>query len=205
MAWSVRWTIVLAMLALPQVGWSGKYNKTLNVGDAAPTWKDLPGADGQKHSLADLADKDVVVTVFTCNSCPYAVDYEDRLIEFARQHAGPESRVALVAINVNRIEEDQLPAMKARAAEKGFNFPYLYDESQEIARRFGALRTPESYVLDKERRIIYMGAMDDSPDIRKVRLKYMEDAVAAALEGKPAPFGETPSIGCLIRYVRERR
>lgn len=192
----------IVLLALP-MAWAGKYNKTLKIGDPAPAWDNLPGIDGQQHSLADLADKDVVVAVFTCNSCPYAVDYEDRLIEFARQHSGADSRVALVAINVNRIEEDQLPAMKKRAEEKGFNFPYLYDESQEIAERFGATRTPEFYVLDKERRVTYMGAMDDSPDLRKVRLKYVEDAVEATLDGKPAPFLETPPIGCAIRWARK--
>lgn len=170
-----------------------------------PEWKELPGVDGQKHSLSDLTNKEIVVVAFTCNSCPYAVDYEDRLIEFAREHSGPASRVALVAINVNRIEEDQLPAMRERAEAKGFNFPYLYDESQEIARQFGAMRTPEFYVLDKERRVVYMGAMDDSPDVRKVRLKYVADAVAATLEGKPAPLLETPPIGCAIRWARERR
>lgn len=187
---------------------AGKYNKTLNIGDAAPAWSDLPGVDGKRHSLADLQDSDVVVAVFTCNSCPYAVDYEDRLNELARKYqaqAKQGPRVTLVAINVNKIPEDQLPAMIQRAQEKQFLFPYLYDESQEIATRFGAVRTPEFYVLDSERKVAYMGAMDDSPDIRKVRLKYLEDAVDAVLAGKPAPFLETPPIGCAIRYVRPRR
>lgn len=197
--------LMLGLLMLPLAAWAGKYNKTLSIGDVAPAWQDLPGVDGAQHSLADLADKQVVVAVFTCNSCPYAVDYEDRLIEFARRHSGPESRVALVAINVNRVEEDQLPAMKQRAQEKGFNFPYIYDESQDIARRFGALRTPEFYVLDQQRRVVYMGAMDDAADVGKVRLKYLDDAVAATLAGKQVPLLETPPIGCAIRYVRERR
>ncbi len=109
---------------------AGKYNATLNIGDAAPTWTDLEGVDGKRHSLADLADKEVVVVVFTCNSCPVATDYEDRIIAFVKKHAGPESKVALVALCVNKIAEDRLPKMRERAESKGFNFQYLYDETQ---------------------------------------------------------------------------
>ena len=124
----------------------------------APAWIDLPGTDGKKHSLADLKDKPVVVVVFTCNSCPVGRTYEDRIIEFAKKHAAPDSKVALVAINVNTIEEDRLPKMQERAKEKGFPFLYLFDESQRIARDFGAMYTPEFFVIDKDRKIAYMGA-----------------------------------------------
>src|SRR5687768_17748240 len=97
---------------------AGEFNKVLSPGDAAPAWKDLEGTDGKRHSLADLKAKDVVVVVFTCNSCPAAVGYEDRIIAFARKHAGPDSKVAVVAINVNTVAEDRLPEMRKRAEKR---------------------------------------------------------------------------------------
>lgn len=195
----------LIIAAGSQAAGAGEFNPVLNYHDPAPVWKELPGVDGKPHSLADFADKEVVVVAFTCNSCPYAVDYEDRLNAFARKHAGGDSRVGVVAINVNQIEADSLANMKQRAEEKGFQFPYLFDQSQQIARQFGALRTPEFFVLDRQRRVVYMGAWDNSADPRKVTQQYVEPAVEAALENKrPAPH-ETVPVGCLIRFARSRK
>src|SRR6056297_2589559 len=159
---TLRITCLLAVVVVAETAASGEFNRVLNVGDAAPIWQDLPGVDGQAHSLGDLSDKDAVVVVFTCNSCPYAVDIEDRLIELSREYR--DRNVAVVAINVNLVREDLLPAMKQRAAEKQFPFAYLFDESQQIAKDFGAKRTPECFVLDGDRKVVYMGAFDDSPD-----------------------------------------
>lgn len=183
---------------------AGTYNPDRNVGDVVPGWTDLPGTDGRRHSWSECTDRDVVVVVFTCNSCPYAVDYEDRLNDLAGRHADPASRVAVVAINPNRIPEDALPAMKARAEAKGFRFPYLHDESQAVARSFGAVRTPECFVLDRERRILYMGSMDDSARAADVRRRYVDEAIAAALAGRAPEVTETPPIGCQIRFDRRR-
>src|SRR6266545_8155608 len=97
----MRVSVSIIVLALAAPSSAGEFNKKLNVGDPAPIWKDLPGTDGKMHSLADLKDKDVVVVVFTCNSCPIALDYEDRIIAFTKKHCGPDRHVALVAINVN--------------------------------------------------------------------------------------------------------
>src|SRR5215207_2384139 len=132
-------TLLLAPLAV-----AGEFNKKLSVGDAAPVWKDLPGTDGKKHSLADVKS-DVVVVVFTCNSYATAQEYEDRLVAFAK--AQPAT-VTVVAINVNTIAEDRLDAMKKKAEAKQFSFAYLYDESQKIARDYGATYTPEFFVLN---------------------------------------------------------
>src|SRR5262245_47170410 len=140
------------------VSQAGEFNSVLKPGDEAPAWVQLPGVDDKKHSLADLKDKSVVVVVFTWNSCPVAELYEDRIIAFAKKYS---EKVALVAINVNKIEADRLPKMKDRAKEKGFEFPYLYDETQKISKRYGATYTPEFFVLDKDRKIAYLGAMDD--------------------------------------------
>ncbi len=184
---------------------AGKYNSERNVGDQPEAWADLPGTDDQRHSLKQLDKFDLVVVVFTCNSCPYAVDYEQRINELAEKYQGENSKVAVVAINVNKIEADQLPAMKKRAEERKFRFPYLYDETQKIAKAYGAVRTPEFFLLNKERRIVYMGAMDDNTKADQVKTRYLEDAIAAALAGKPIAATETPPVGCAIRYVRERK
>ena len=181
---------------------SGEYNSKLNIGDAAPTWTDLPGVDGKKHSLADLKALDVVVVVFTCNSCPIAVDYEDRIIAFTKKY---QDKVAVVAINVNTIAADRLPKMKERARKKKFNFPYMYDESQKIARKYGASYTPEFFVLNKERKIAYMGAMDDRINPADVKAHYLEAAALAVLKGKKPKPGETLAMGCRIRYGRKKK
>jgi len=203
---TMRFSILL-LLAVGGLGLlpvqAGEFNKKLSVGDAAPPWKDLPGVDGKTHSLADLKDKDVVVLVFTCNSCPIAVDYEDRIIAFTKKYAG--AKLAVVAVNVNVIEEDRLPKMQERAKEKGFNFPYLFDESQKIARAYGAMYTPEFFVLDKERKIAFLGAMDDTSAAAGVKVRYLEAAVDAVLKGEKPARGETRARGCLIRFLREKR
>lgn len=183
---------------------AGQFNDILSIGDAAPAWVDLPGVDGKKHSLADLKNKQVVVVVFTCNSCPVAVQYEDRIMDFAKKHAGPDSKVALVAINVNRVAEDRLDKMKQRAEERKFKFPYLYDESQKIGKAFGATYTPEFFVLDKDRRVVYMGAMDDASPPASAKKLLLEDAVTAALKGEKPATAETLARGCKVRYVRSR-
>ena len=184
---------------------AGEFNQVLSIGDVAPAWKDLPGVDDKKHSLAELDEKELVVLVFTCNSCPIATDYEDRIIEIARKYAGRKSKVALVAVNVNRLEEDRLPKMKERAEKKGFTFPYLYDESQKIAKDYGATFTPEVFVLDRDRKVAYMGGIDDSSNADQVKQHYLTDAIESLLEGDVPEKPETTAIGCRIRYARDRK
>ncbi len=181
---------------------AGEYNVVLNIGDAAPAWVDLPGVDDKKHSLADLKDKPLVVVVFTCNSCPVSNDYEDRLNAFAKKYA---ESVSVVAINVNTIAADRLPKMQERAKEKKYVFPYLFDESQKIGKAYGAAFTPECFLLNKERKVVFMGGMDDNSDPAIVKERYLESAVEAVLKGEKPKTAETVSIGCRIRYVSERR
>jgi peroxiredoxin len=192
---------LVAALVSPTAAGPGKYNKVLGVGDKAPAWENLEGTDGKKHSLADLKDKDVVVVVFTCNSCPVAAGYEDRIIAFAEKYAGADAKVALVAINVNTAKDDALPAMKARAEKRKFNFAYLYDPTQEIAKKYGAVFTPEFFVLDKDRKVLYTGAMDDKSPPGEPKATYLESAVKAALAGKAAETAETSAAaGCRIKF-----
>ncbi len=183
---------------------AGDKKVVLKPGDAAPSWSELPGIDGKKHALADLKDKDVVVVAFTCNSCPIAVLYEDRIIAFHKKYCGSAGKVALVAINVNTIPEDRLPEMKERAQKKGMAFPYLFDESQKIARDFGSRFTPEFFVFDKGCKLVYKGAMDDRNAEKMVTKTYLEGAVQAALQGETPALAETPGRGCAIRFVNKR-
>jgi peroxiredoxin len=181
---------------------AGEFNEVLSIGDKAPEWQDLPGTDGKSHSLADLKDKDVVVLVFTCASCPTAVDYEARINQLVKS-AG--EKVAVVPICVNRVEADKLPALTKRVKDQGFAFHYLYDESQKIAKDHGAIFTPEFFVFGKDRKLVYMGAMDDKTDPAAVTVKYVEDAIAAALKDEKPAVTETLGRGCRVRYARERR
>lgn len=182
---------------------AGEYNPVLNIGDPAPAWKELPGVDGKTHSLADLKDNDIIVVAFTCNSCPYAVEVEDRTIALAKKYAA--QKVAVVAINVNKVPEDLLPAMQKKAKDKAFPYAYLFDASQQIAKDFGASYTPEFFVLNQKRQIVYMGSFDDSPDGSDVKTTFVANAIDATLAGKAPKVQETVAIGCRVRYENTRR
>ena len=181
---------------------TGEFNKVLSIGDAAPVWNALEGTDGKKHSLADLKESEFVVVVFTCNSCAISVGYEDRIVAFAENYAGAKSGVTLVAINVNTIPADTLPEMKKRAEKKKFPFDYLYDPSQEIAKGFGATTTPEFFVLDKARTVIYMGALDDKLDPADATVNHLVEALAVAGGAKKEISHETLPRGCKIRFLK---
>lgn len=195
--------VMIGCFAVSTMASAGEFNQVLSIGDAAPAWKDLPGTDGKPHSLADLTKADVVVVVFTCVSCPTATDYEDRIDALTKKYA--DGSVVVVPICVNRIEADKLPALTRRVEEKKFAFHYLYDQSQKIAKDYGAILTPEFFVLGKDRKLVYMGAMDDSTDAAGVKVRYVEDAIAAVKKGEKPAVAETVGRGCLVRWARERR
>ncbi len=184
-------------LAWTVTGVAGKYNREVSVGDLATGWSALPGTDGKNHGLDDYGEAKAVAVVFTCNNCPVAVAYQDRLMKIASDYA--DQGVVLVAINVNKGED--LEAMKQRADEKGFNFPYLLDESQRSARAYGATCTPHAFLLDKERKIAYMGAIDDNwQSGEEAKTHYLRDAIDAVLEGKTAEVTEAKQVGCAIKW-----
>ena len=189
---------VAAMVVALAAGGCYADNNKLKIGDAAPAWSGLPGTDDQKHSLADYKDAKLLVLVFTTNHCPVARAYEDRLIALERDYRS--KGVKVVAVNVNNIEPDRMDAMKKRAADKGFNFPYLYDASQKIGRDYGATVTPHVFVLDKNRKIAYVGAVDDRQEADKVKTHYLRDALDALLAGKAPPQAVTQQFGCGISY-----
>lgn len=182
---------------------AGEFNKKVSIGDSAPTFEKLPSVDGKTVSSADFDKKDVLVVSITCNKCPVAVAYEDRMVEFAKKYsAKPDSKVGFVAINVNHAEADGIEKMKERAEEKGFNFPYLFDESQEIGRALGASVTPEFFVFNKDRKLVYMGAFDD--DQKEPKSHYLADAVDATLKGDAVQHAESRARGCGVKYEKKK-
>lgn len=197
--------VAVLVLATPILATAGEFNPTLDIGAKAPVWAELPGVDGKPYSMDDFKSADVLVLVFTCNSCPYAVDYEDRIIELANLSQEKDAKFKVVAINVNLVKEDLLPAMKERATAKKFNFHYLFDESQQTAKDYGATFTPEFFVLNRERQVVYMGAFDDNTDAKKVTRRHVQEAIAATIAGDKIEISETVAIGCGVRYQRKRR
>jgi peroxiredoxin len=173
----------------------------LRSGDEAIAFE-LPGVDDRHHALADYADKEAVAVIFTCNHCPYARAWEDRIVQTQADYA--DRGVQVIAISANdpqKYPADSFPMMKERAQEKGFNFPYLYDESQEVARAYGAERTPEVFLFGKYRRLLYHGAVDDNyEDPLAVENRYLRDALDAALADEEPPVADTPPVGCTIKW-----
>ncbi len=174
---------------------------TLKTGKKAPDFS-LHGVDGKTYSLGDFDDADILIVVFSCNHCPYVVGSEDRMIRLYDEYR-PKG-VEMVAINSN--EEENHPAdsfdnMVDRANEKGFKFPYLRDESQEVARAYGALQTPHFFVFDKDRNLRYTGRMDDNPRQPGAETTHeLRDALNALLEGNNPPVEVTNPIGCNIKW-----
>jgi peroxiredoxin len=193
-----RWVSAVALGALVAMLASRAVAEGVKVGDAAPKWENIPGIDDKKHGLDDYKDAKAIVLVFTCNHCPVAVAYEDRLVELAKDYK--DKQVQVIACNVNNLPQDKLDKMKVRATEKGFTFPYLYDESQKMGRDYGARVTPHVFLLDQNRKIAYLGALDDNNNPKQVKTKYLRAAVDALLDGKEPSKAETVARGCGIKY-----
>ena len=179
---------------------------TLELGKPAPDFS-LPGVDGRTHSLETYKNCRVLVIVFSCNHCPYVIGSEDRMIRFAELYA--KKGVELVAINSNETENhptDSFEHMVDHATERNFPFAYLRDDSQEIARAYGALRTPHFFVFDQERKLRYTGRMDDNPRTPGAETTHeLLDAVEAVLAGKPVAVPLTNPIGCNVKWKGKDR
>lgn len=191
----------VALIASPV--FAGKFNKKLSVGDKAPTFSGIPATvNGQDASLT-LSDikEDVVVLVFLGNHCPVVGQYDDRVIDFTNDYKN--KNVKVVGVAVADMDSDKLPAIRDYAKKKGINYVYGHDESQQIGRDYAATNTPQFFVLDKDRVIRYMGAMDDSQDESKVKKNYLRDAVDAVLAGKAPEVDETRPVGCGIHYNKK--
>ena len=169
----------------------------LSLGDQAPPFS-LPGVDGADHSPDDWAGQPVAV-VFSCVHCPYVIAWEDRLNAIARDYDG---RAGLVAVNSNGAYLGDGPdEMKARSDEKGFAFPFVRDASQEVAQAYGAARTPEVFLFDAERRLVYHGAPDSDYENEADADPWLRDALDAVLAGEGPDPAETAPVGCSVKYA----
>ena len=175
---------------------------TLVLGGSAVDFT-LPGVDGGEHSLSDYADSPALALVWSCNHCPYVQAWEGRMVAIQRDYADRGFRLVAVSSNdADKYPEDSFGEMKARAARQGFNFDYLYDEDQSAARAYAPSRTPEVFLFDRDRRLVYHGAIDDSRDDRAVTRHYLREALDAILDGDEPPVAETPPVGCTVKWRR---
>ena len=177
--------------------------KGYKIGDLATDFS-LENIDGKMVSLADFNEAKGFIVVFTCNTCPHAVAYEDRIEALNKKYASQGYPViAIMPNNTNVKPGDNMDAMKARAKEKGFTFPYLMDKGQKIYPQYGATKTPHIYILEKTKKgneVKYIGGIDDNyKDASMVTTKYVEDAVDSLIAGKEIKQKETRAIGCSIK------
>jgi len=174
---------------------------TLEIGDKAPEFL-LQATDGQEYSLKNFDANEVLVIFFTCNHCPYVIGSDEVTRKTAERFKS--KNVAFVAINSNSpnaYPEDSFDHMVQRMKTHNFPWTYLYDRSQEVARQYGALRTPHFYVFDKQRHLIYTGRGVDSPrDTSKMKINDLERALEEHLEGKPVSVPLTNPIGCNVKW-----
>ena len=184
---------------------------TLPLGSPMPSFE-LPGVDGKLYKSADWSSTKVLMVVFTCNHCPTAQLYEDRIKAIVNDYRDQSLQVvAIQPNNPNSIRMDELgytdvsdsfPEMKIRAEYRHFNFPYLYDgDTQEVARAFGPASTPHVFLFDESRILRYEGRIDDSPRESMVKRRDAREAIDAILNGRPVRVSHTPSIGCSTKWL----
>lgn len=177
------------------------------IGDKAPGFDGLPAVVNGSEASMTLSDlkEDVVVVVFLANHCPAVQANEDRIVDLVNSLKGKSVKVVGISCSgaPNVKAQDDIPAIKSRAKEKGFNYDYAYDEAGTVGKAYGAKVTPEFFVLDKDRKVRYHGALDDSVmNETKVSKNYVKDAVGALLSGKDVEKSETKATGCGISYKR---
>ena len=191
----------LAGLALALT--AGSARADLAIGDAVPM-KDvkMAGVNGKSVTLADVAGKKGTLVVFTCNHCPWAKMWQTRVTEIG--NAAGKAGIGMVAINANdpaEYPEDNMDGMKQRAKQLGIKFPYVVDATSEVARAFGATRTPEAFLFDAEGKLVYHGTIDDSPkDATAVKDAWLKAAVNEVAAGKTVSTAETKAMGCSIKF-----
>jgi thiol-disulfide isomerase/thioredoxin len=188
---------------------------TLDIGASAPDFN-LPGVDGRNYRLADFAEANILVVVFTANHCPTAQAYEGRIIQLVTDYK--DKGVAVVAISPNdplavRLDElgftdlgDSFEEMKIRAAERKFNFPYLYDgKTQSVSVTYGPMSTPHVFIFDKQRKLQYAGAIDNNEDPNKIKKNCVRDALDSLLEGREVAVKKVKTFGCSIKWADKRK
>jgi len=202
-----NWLLSLAALALiASPALAGKYNKAVSVGDKAPQFDAIPAIAGDKETSVSLGDvkDDVVVVVFLANHCPVVKLYDDRIIDLVNNYKGKSVKVIGLSVTAapGQKSVDDLPAIKSKVKEDGLNYTYGYDESQKVGKAYGAVATPQFFVLDKTRTIRYMGALDDNNDTGKVKKNYVKTAIDNLLANETVEVTETRARGCGIGYQK---
>ena len=195
--------LTLFVLVLTISAFTIKPKEGYKIGDIATDFK-LENIDGSMVSLSDFNEAKGFIVIFTCNTCPYAVAYEDRIEALNKKYASKGYPVIAIMPNNTDVKPgDNMEAMQKRAKEKGFTFPYLIDKGQKIYPQYGATKTPHVYVLQKTKKgniVKYIGAIDDNfQDANAVKTRYVEDAVNALLSGNEIKVKETKAIGCTIK------
>jgi len=174
----------------------------IQLGDKAPmTDTKMKNVDGKEVSIADVAGKNGTLVIFTCNHCPFAKAWEKRIVESGNSCS--KKGVGVIAINPNdpaAYDEDTYENMQRRAKDRGYEFPYVVDATSDVARAFGAKATPEVFLFDKDGKLVYHGAVDDSREASKVSQRYLNDALEAVLAGKAVTTAETKAVGCSIKF-----
>ncbi|MGC1631233.1 MAG: thioredoxin family protein [Gelidibacter sp.] len=194
---------IFALIAIVGLSAFTSVSRGYKIGDIATDFK-LKNIDDKMVSLSDYKDAKGFIVIFTCNTCPYSVSYEDRIVALDKKYASKGYPVIAIMPNNTDIQPtDNMKAMKQRANQKGFTFPYLMDEGQKISPQYGATKTPQVYLIQKTTKgneVKYIGAIDDNyQDAQAVKIKYVENAVDALLVGQPIKQTETRAIGCSIR------
>jgi peroxiredoxin len=174
---------------------------TLTLAERAPSFS-LRGVDGHEHTLASYDDAEVLVLIQSCNHCPYVLAWEGRMMAVQRDYA--DRGVRLVAFNSNdpnHYPEDSFEKMVAHSEGQEFNFDYLHDPDQSLARALGAERTPEVFAFDRDRRLVYHGAIDDNRDETAVDRHYLRNALDAVIGSSAPEIAETPAVGCTVKWL----
>ena len=205
-----KYLILALILAFSNLALAGKYNSIISIGDVMPEFSNLPSISGKNISSNDLQE-DVLVLVSLANHCPWVKGMDQDLVDLANSFE--DKSVRIIGLSMNHREDDRLPAMKIHAKKTGYTFDYLFDESQDLGRKLGATRTPEYFIFNKERKLVYTGALYDSPaklnsdgSIKHINGEpsefYVHDAVLATLAGKQVATQETRAHGCTVKYVQ---
>ncbi|MCB9367247.1 MAG: thioredoxin family protein [Calditrichaeota bacterium] len=172
------------------------------VGSTAPAFE-LKNVDGSMVSLASSVGEVGTLVIFTCNHCPFAMAYEDRLIALANQFQSQGIKFVAISSNDPKIKpEDGYEAMQKRAKDKSLPYPYLINEEGDIAMAYGAARTPEVFLLDKSQKVVYTGRIDDNTEAKDVKVHDLENALTKLVEGKPGEIDpkSTAAFGCTIKF-----
>ena len=174
----------------------------LNAGDKAPSTNvKMKNIDGREVSITDVAGKEGTLVIFSCNHCPFVKAWQGRIASIGNAAKG--KGFGVIVINSNDptdYPEDSFAEMQKRAQQLGFTFPYVVDATSDVARAYGATRTPEAFLFDKDGKLVYHGAIDDSKEANQVTKHYLQEAIDALVTGKEVATKETKFVGCGIKF-----